>query len=176
MPSHNPDVYNWDNVLFVVGASKYWKTRYVGPDGYFLTEGGRNQYNWQTGSFTNYNADVQMKPFDCGPCHTTGYDSLSGTWAEPGVTCEGCHGPGERYNEMMVVGQELLGLGEEARGQALLDEASRLSREAVSRRLVPGDAGDINVCVTCHHPWRHRDGGPGFLEREEEVAGADAGR
>ncbi len=107
----------------------------------------------------------EVDPTPCLPCHSTGYDSTAGTYAEPGVTCEGCHGPGERYNEMMLVGEELLGKGDEARGNALLAHSSRLAREAVSRRNVPGEAGDINVCVKCHHPRRHRDGGPSVLER-----------
>jgi formate-dependent nitrite reductase cytochrome c552 subunit len=29
----------------------------------------------------------------CLECHTTGYDSTAGTYAEEGVTCEACHGP-----------------------------------------------------------------------------------
>jgi hypothetical protein len=114
-------------------------------------------------------------PKPCFPCHTTGWDPATGTYAEPGVTCEGCHGPGERYDEMMFVGQELLGRGEETRARALLDHSSRLAREAVSRRTVPGDAGAMNVCVGCHHPRRHRDVGPGILERERSdvVIGAN---
>lgn len=125
----------------------------------------------------------EADPTPCFPCHTTGWDSTAGTYAEPGVTCEGCHGPGERYNEMMFVGQELVAQGQEVGGQALLNESSRLAREAVSRRLIHGDAGETNLCVTCHHPRRHRDAGPGFLERppmgpgaaREEVIGTDAG-
>jgi formate-dependent nitrite reductase cytochrome c552 subunit len=29
----------------------------------------------------------------CLECHTTGYDALTGKYAEAGVTCEACHGP-----------------------------------------------------------------------------------
>ena len=29
----------------------------------------------------------------CLECHTTGYDTQTGKYAEPGVTCEACHGP-----------------------------------------------------------------------------------
>lgn len=29
----------------------------------------------------------------CLECHTTGFDALSGTFSEEGVTCESCHGP-----------------------------------------------------------------------------------
>jgi hypothetical protein len=115
-------------------------------------------------------------PERCFPCHTTGYDPATGTYAEPGVTCEGCHGPGERYNEMMVVGQELIGKGDQVRGRALLDLSSRLSRDAVNRRMVTGDRGEVNVCVSCHHPWEHRDGGPAALELPKPVMTGGAKR
>ncbi len=107
LPAHDPDVYNWDNVLMVIGASKYWKTRFVGMDGYILTKNGQNQYNWETGKWANYHTDEQ-KPFSCGTCHTTGY-RLDGTAFEatsPGIvgdfshiniTCEACHGPGAEH-------------------------------------------------------------------------------
>ena len=111
----------------------------------------------------------ERDPARCFPCHTTGYDAATGRYAEPGVTCEACHGPGERYNEMMVVGQELLGRGDAARGRMLLDASSRMAREAIDRRLVSAERGEVNVCVSCHHPWQHREGGPGALERAKPV-------
>ena len=108
-------------------------------------------------------------PARCFPCHTTGYEAATGRYAEPGVTCEACHGPGERYSEMMVVGQELLGRGDTARGRMLLDASSRMAREAIDRRLVSAERGEVNVCVSCHQPWQHREGGPGALERAKPV-------
>ncbi len=110
LPTHDrEEVYNWDNVLFVVGASKHWKTRFVGLDGYFLTTGGLNQYNWEVGEWVDYDADVVMKPFDCGACHTTGYDpdgtyfndigipGVVGDFSHINITCEACHGPGAAH-------------------------------------------------------------------------------
>jgi hypothetical protein len=105
-------------------------------------------------------------PRPCLPCHSTGYDPTTGKYVEPGVTCEGCHGPGERYDEMMVVGQELVAKGDGVRGRALLAHSARLAREAVSRRLVGSETGDNNVCVTCHHPRQQRAGCPGILDRK----------
>jgi len=110
LPNHDEDVYNWDNVLLVVGASKHWKSRFVGLDGYFLTVNGKNQYNWQTGTFSDYHADELMKPFDCGSCHTTGYNpdgdtfqtqfdipGIIGDFAHLNITCEACHGGGAAH-------------------------------------------------------------------------------
>lgn len=37
----------------------------------------------------------------CIPCHATGYDSEKKTYREENVGCEACHGPGEKYQEMM---------------------------------------------------------------------------
>jgi len=115
LPPHDPDVYNWDNVLFAIGVSKHWKTRYVGKDGFVLTKNGRNQYNWQDGSWANYHKDEE-KPFTCGTCHTTGYrkdgkafadgfpgtdtgplPGIKGDWAAFNITCEACHGPGAEH-------------------------------------------------------------------------------
>jgi len=108
LPAHDSDVYNWDNVMFVVGGSKYWKSRFVDKDGYFLTLNGKNQYNWATGEWVDYHADEVMKPFNCGSCHTTGYRPEGTAFAEesPGIvgdfshvniTCEACHGPGAAH-------------------------------------------------------------------------------
>lgn len=110
----------------------------------------------------------EKNPEPCYRCHATGYDPATGTYVEPGVTCEGCHGPGERYSEMMFVGMELSGRGETGRGKALLDQSSRISREAISFRMLEGDYGPTSVCVWCHHPRRHKEGGPSALERTVE--------
>jgi len=107
LPDHDTDVYNWDNILFVVGGSKHWKTRYVGLDGYLLTKNGQNQYNWEDGSFSDYHPN-ELKPFSCGSCHTTGYDptgtafqgpapGIEGDFAQFNVACEACHGPGQEH-------------------------------------------------------------------------------
>jgi mono/diheme cytochrome c family protein len=54
----------------------------------------------------------------CIPCHATGYDPEKKTYKEENVTCEACHGPGEKYQEMMM-GADALEGGKIARGNAL---------------------------------------------------------
>lgn len=104
LPDHDSDVYNWDNILMVIGNGKNWKSRFVGMDGYVITKNGENQYNWADGSWGDYHTD-EVKPFSCGPCHTTGYnpdgdvfadfaEGFVGDWAHFNITCESCHGPG----------------------------------------------------------------------------------
>ena len=54
----------------------------------------------------------------CIPCHTTGYNPEKKTYKEENVGCEGCHGPGEKYQEMMT-GEDALEGGKIARENAL---------------------------------------------------------
>lgn len=104
LQDHDKDVYNWNNILMVIGVSKHWKTRYMDLKGYIITKGGKNQYNWETGSFSDYEKD-KVKKFDCGPCLTTGYraqgsfglEGIVGDFAQVNITCESCHGPGAAH-------------------------------------------------------------------------------
>lgn len=99
-----PAGYTWDDVLYVIGGYG-WKARFVGLDGYIITAGGMNQYNLATGEWVDYHTD-ELKPYDCGRCHTTGFDptgtmeglpGIDGSWAFPGIECEECHGPGSLH-------------------------------------------------------------------------------
>jgi hypothetical protein len=95
----------WDDIAYVIGGYK-WKSRYIGKDGYILTsncygEEGKNQYNLMTGVWKDYHPG-EVKPYNCGRCHTTGYfeeghqdglPGIVGTWVMPGIQCEACHGP-----------------------------------------------------------------------------------
>lgn len=105
-----PDYVSWDDILYVIGGFG-WKARYVGQDGYIITQSadgaikGQNQFNLETGQFVDYHAGEQ-KAYNCGRCHTTGYSSeghqlglegLVGTWDQEGIQCEACHGPGSKH-------------------------------------------------------------------------------
>jgi len=118
LPDHDPKLYSWKNVAFVVGSSKHWKSRYVDKKGFLITKGGKNQYNWQTGTWSDYHKD-QKKPYSCGSCHTTGYrpdgkvfaekgfpgatkkgmPGIKGDWAQFNIACEACHGPGAVHSD-----------------------------------------------------------------------------
>lgn len=63
----------------------------------------------------------------CIPCHATGYDPGKKTYKEENVGCEACHGPGEKYQEMMMGANAQEG-GKIAKGNAL------------------------KSCTRCHHP------------------------
>ncbi len=93
----------WSEVEYVIG-NYYWKARFIDDRGFIYTGDAdeTTQWNLQTEEFVPYHAGEVDKPFDCGRCHTTGYDpagnqhglaGLVGTWTEDGVRCEACHGP-----------------------------------------------------------------------------------
>jgi mono/diheme cytochrome c family protein len=63
----------------------------------------------------------------CIPCHTTGYNPEKKTYKEENVGCEACHGPGEKYQEMMM-------------GAGAL-EGGKIARENA-----------LKSCTRCHHP------------------------
>jgi len=101
-----PEGYSWDDVAYVIGGYN-WKARFIGHDGFIITgdENATTQYNFATNGWVGYHGGEE-KPYDCGSCHTTGYSpeghqndmpGMIGTWAEDGVGCEGCHGPGAEH-------------------------------------------------------------------------------
>jgi hypothetical protein len=112
-----PVGYTWDDISYVIGGYN-WKARFIDKDGYIITgpEGGEPygaQYNFANPIVGNdphwvpYHQGEQ-KAYTCGTCHTTGYENdsglhqdglpgLIGTWTEPGVQCEACHGPGSLH-------------------------------------------------------------------------------
>lgn len=108
-----PEGYTWDDVTYVVGGYN-WKAHFVDQEGYLVTgESGadefENQFNLPNDTlgvesgWTAFHAGETEYSYTCGSCHNTGYGpsgnqddlpGLVGTWSEPGVTCEECHGPG----------------------------------------------------------------------------------
>ncbi|MFA4935601.1 MAG: multiheme c-type cytochrome [Candidatus Methanoperedens sp.] len=99
-----PDGVNKDDLKYTWAGK--WKVRWVNKSGYVIT-GNAVQYNVVEKKFVAYDAG-QTIGYNCGSCHTTGYDKngtmfqganayKSGTWKIPGVTCERCHGEGSEH-------------------------------------------------------------------------------
>jgi hypothetical protein len=103
----------WDDFQYVVGGYG-WKARFVKPDGRVYTVGDSAQYNLpnealgREDSWAAYHKGEDKKyDFSCFQCHTTGpseegswngvADDSLGTFEEPGIRCEGCHGPGSDH-------------------------------------------------------------------------------
>ena len=86
---------------------------------------------WRASKMSSTYERIKDEPVkdNCLPCHTTGFNPRTGHYAEAGVGCEGCHGPGAEAVKLVVGGK--------------LDEhkkAIRLDRESTL------------VCVGCHNP------------------------
>lgn len=104
---NTPPGTNWNDFSYVIGGYG-WKARFVKTNGYIFTEDDSAQYNLADSSWVAYHFG-ENKPYNynCFKCHTTGpdpngswngnpADSL-GTFSEPGIRCEGCHGPGSDH-------------------------------------------------------------------------------
>lgn len=104
-----PAGYQWKDIAYVVGGIKR-KTNFVDQNGYLITAAkdgskARTQYNLESENWSFY-FPGKKKAYDCGPCHTTGYNrsghqdglpGIVGTWVEDGIGCEACHGPSQRH-------------------------------------------------------------------------------
>lgn len=172
-----PDyVASWDDISLVVGGFR-WKVRYVNQEGFFYTGSpdgkitGRNQYNLETGAWTNWNAGLKV-PYDCGECHTTGYAPVGnqfrkpgfvGSWAYNGIQCEACHGMGRLH------------VSKPSKTNIKIDRRAEFCgachRRGTDMGVIPAKAGPwidhrptymehlagphkaLN-CVTCHDPHR----------------------
>ncbi len=103
-----PPGYTWDDILYTIGGK--WKIRYVNTTGYVII-GPQAQYNVEQKKWAAYNTGIETK-YDCGGCHTTGYDKTApsrfglagfvGNWTENGVGCEACHGAGGNGHQVVV--------------------------------------------------------------------------
>ncbi len=81
-----------ENVVFTLG-SKY-RQRYIEKQGDDLVV-QPTQWNNSSKKWTIAKAGSWIG--GCVGCHTTGFDPASKKWADIGVTCEACHGPGSEH-------------------------------------------------------------------------------
>ncbi len=114
-----PQGYSPNDISYVIGGYN-WKTIFVDSQGYIITGAPGspddptylNQFNLGnsalglSSSWTPYHAGEAEYSFTCGTCHSTGFDNggnqdnlpgIVGTWTQPGVRCERCHGPGSLH-------------------------------------------------------------------------------
>ncbi len=97
---------DWSEFVYVIGGYG-WKARFIKADGKIFTTTEEAQYNLETQGWVAYHYQ-EDKAYNesCFQCHTTG-NSPDGSWnaqtadlgtfSEPGVRCEGCHGPGSDH-------------------------------------------------------------------------------
>ncbi len=170
-----PDGYTWDDILYVIGGYN-WKARFVGKDGYIITGDAEatTQYNFANpvvgndAGWVGYHAGEANVPYNCGTCHTTGYNpngnqddlpGLVGTWSEGGIMCEECHGPGslhvqDPYGVSMDVDRDSAMCGScHLRGAPEAVDASGGFIKHHEQYEELFQSKHITVaCVTCHDP------------------------
>lgn len=101
LPDNPPAGLAWADVKYVIGGWG-WKARFVGEDDKVVIGEGV-QYNIPTDQYSesewvSYNIGKEtLYQYSCFKCHTTGPDETTDTFAEPGVNCEACHGPGSQH-------------------------------------------------------------------------------
>lgn len=83
-------------------------------------------------------------PSSCYSCHTTGYEPLSGHYAQAGVTCERCHGP---YRPGHTTEQMAIADTPDLCGTCHVDRLTEWQT---------GAHGDpATACMTCHPTHAH---------------------
>ncbi|VVB54186.1 Cytochrome c7 c [uncultured archaeon] len=149
-----PDGLNWSNTnvsYMIVGKSGFY---YLNATGYLF-----RKYNVVTGAFSPYNTTApETRPqYSCGGCHTTGYNATNGnqsnlsgiigTWAEEGITCENCHGPGGNGHNVTVYtkGEDCMRCHYGAGRQGL----AMTNRHATA----PAEESTSSSCTFCHSPY-----------------------
>lgn len=180
-----PVGYTWADITYVIGGYGY-KTRFTDKDGFVITNGFNkvnSQYNMPrpdlalsiaTGSWGAYEgSNLTRKPYDCGTCHTTGWQTvaenggvrqdnlpgMAGTWEEPGVQCEACHGAGalhtaSKLKKDVKVDRSSASCGScHARNKGAGVEASGgfIRHHEQWEELGLAGHGEL-ACVACHEP------------------------
>ncbi len=176
-----PEGWTWDDISYVIGAYN-WKARFVDKDGYIITdepgasgnEAYPNQYNFANevvgteSGWVSYHSGEAELPYDCGTCHNTGYNpngnqddlpGLVGNWAEPGVMCEECHGPGGLHVQNPQGVQMMIDRDAEMCTQCHIRYDTQsievgdgfIQNHEKNQDLLPGKHTVID-CVLCHDP------------------------
>jgi hypothetical protein len=99
-----PPGHGWESIAFVLGGTSSYAL-FVDTAGQVIT-GESAQWDLVAGQWTSY-LPGQQQPFECGACHTTGFDpgieGIVDSWQLDGVACEACHGPGRKHVESGLV-------------------------------------------------------------------------
>jgi hypothetical protein len=177
-----PVGYTWNDISYVIGGYNL-KALFVDKNGYIITDApGKsgsadflNQWNFANtlldtnAGWVTYKPGTDKLPNDCGECHSTGYSAWSadahqdglpgivGTWKEPGVQCEACHGPGSLH----ATNPQGIRMLIDRSSQACQNCHSRVSKMNITNGLIdhtdsygdlPAGKHTALACVDCHDP------------------------
>jgi len=159
-----PPSRGWGDIFYVVGGF-WWKANFVDKQGYLIT-GDQAQFNLVSDKWVAFGSGTL--PYDCGPCHTTGYRpeghqnglvGVTGTWALNGVQCERCHGPGSKhvaapYDNRMVIDRSSSLCGEcHVNGDvARIPAADGFIQDHAQFNELHATKKITFACVDCHDP------------------------
>ena len=176
-----PDGYSWSDISYIIGGFN-WKALFIDKNGYVITNPPDtvgtldylNQYSLsnsevsKTSAWAQYHAGEQELTYDCGSCHTTGYTpsghqgdmpGITGSFTQPGVQCEACHGPGSLHasnprgvrmlidrDAEMCQGCHLFG------SSGTIEVADGFISHQNSYGDLPQGKHTVIDCVVCHDP------------------------
>nr|WP_225444613.1 multiheme c-type cytochrome [Pseudomarimonas arenosa] len=106
-----------DEVVWVIGSK--WEQQFMGADGHTETllpaAWSILRSGWKLTGWDGWQAPVPLRR--CHGCHTVGLDVTDGSFVEPGIGCESCHGRGAWHEEVHGSGGMTAGLDAETCGQ-----------------------------------------------------------
>lgn len=170
-----PPGYTWADIGYVIGGFSRM-ARFTDTDGFILTGDteAATQLNYANRrldtdvEWVGYHAGEENIPFDCGQCHTTGYQTqghqdgmsgIEGSWAFAGVQCEVCHGPGSRHatdpmGVQMVVerSSQLCGDCHAVDNPAHIDAEDGFERHQLQFEDLYNSKHFALDCIACHDP------------------------
>ncbi len=172
-----PPGYAWSDLSYVIGGATK-KARYIDKQGYIVTTAkdgseAKTQYNLEDGSWSFYHKG-EKKPYDCGPCHMTAYKKegnqdklpgMIGTWAEDGIGCEECHGPGSDHVKKPSKKNVKIDRSAEACGKChqrggindkIIAKGSFAQHHEQVNELLAGAKAKM-ACTDCHNPHARAD-------------------
>jgi hypothetical protein len=176
----------WNDVSYVIGGYTH-DARFLRTDGFLMTdgtEGAPTQWdlalpaNGTQAGFASFMPGQQQPlpyAFDCFRCHTVGPQTqtaaaplsqdnrpgILGTWAEPAVRCEACHGPGSNHIPQPAARMLFVDSSAQACGQChtagsdpevILAAGGFIAVNSQYAELrASGDMSQF-ACTTCHDP------------------------
>ncbi|HRQ65183.1 MAG TPA: multiheme c-type cytochrome [Xanthomonadaceae bacterium] len=126
-------------VAWIIGSK--WEQQFMGQDGDHetLLPGAWSMIDekWAMVGWDGWQFPEPLKR--CHGCHTVGLDVESGTFVEPGIGCESCHGPGEGHGLVHGSGGMQHGLDADICGQCHARGFSVTGEYFYPVAFLPGD-------------------------------------